>query len=1278
MNVKYFIIGWLCFNSCWSLGQDVVLLTQTEVDAFDSSITSINGDLLIGPSNNIDRILDLSNLSNVESISGDFHLQSLHHIPNLNGLESITTVGGEFYLRGAHEITNVDGLTGLASVGDEFRIQANDELTNIDGLSSLEYIGGDLKMYYNDELLNIDGFGNVTTIGGLIDISSNDNISNIDGFQNLVSVGNKIKISGNRSLKNVDGFIGLTSVNGFLTIGGLELENIDGLSNITEVSLSLKIEYANHIENLDGLSSLTNVGLNLEIFRNYDLVDVDGLSNLQNVGGDLIIQQNNELEDCCGLLHLVSDMDSIGGSISIGSNLESCNSVTEIINSDCGLELLVRANSPCIGADNGFIELQVENETNTPYYYKWKRVEDNYSDSGQSDQNDLVIEHLIEGTYNITVTTNTPSIDVKNGIQLTAIDGSIFEIVELVSTNSSFGFNNGSIVLTFSGGNPPYSVNWSGPTSGNITGIEESQIELPNLKQGEYQILASDNNFNSKDVLVTLLDDTNPIFECSEPLDVLILNDVSGSVDETEYNESKSFFVDFINVMNIGNDNDQSRVGIVEWSGVSEQEVQIPFSGDLSLLQTYSDFNRKFNGGTNPHEALNFAEEYMESFGREDVEKVVVLSTDGGASQISSSLIELAANLKANGYHIVTIAFDEAYSSSTVRTTLKEVASFDALAPGASAYSLLDDALAENIVNLYICPVDPGMTATAYFNRDGVIDILNISHEGNCPFPSSVEISMTIEAQKELSIPSGAFVTFYDSDPALFAAASLLTWQLPCAIESGTKDTFYVDLPSSGPGNIYVVFNDNGSSSTPLELPNTELDEISFANNIDFDSYCINAVATLQANRYTTTPIPVCDTIINYVTNVCNVSEVDAYDVLIDIQVPDSFVWISTVINDNGCSEELDMKYDIPANCCVSIATTFDAGSAPFGNYDSLDVILSGPLNQTYFNFTGSDTVDEDVVLNGDINCPSSIIEFEKTVNLNESCDNGFITYTYTINNELNVPLQGLNFYDELTGPANWVFRPYAKQGLSMMDFDLDGDIAEFTIDQVEPNTVASFSIDVNLSIWPFDGNITSSALLDNVPDLMNGGLQILTSNSTNTEIFASPQIELIDTIYHDINVDTLEINASINTIEGITWTSSGDGSFTGLNSEQTNYILGEMDRSNEELSLSISVESDCNEIGSNVVVILEDPLSLTEKDQWSDKYSISPNPSKGILIIEATNKISPVQLEIYNTKGEKIKENEGISRQIFELNLEDILPGLYFISIIDNEGRSVYKWMKF
>jgi len=77
----------------------------------------------------------------------------------------------------------------------------------------------------------------------------------------------------------------------------------------------------------------------------------------------------------------------------------------------------------------------------------------------------------------------------------------------------------------------------------------------------------------------------------------------------------------------------------------------------------------------------------------------------------------LADELKAEGFNIITVAFDDAYNDSDTREILRQVASVDLLAPGAPSYAELDENLAETIVGVYLCPIDPGDAATAYFER---------------------------------------------------------------------------------------------------------------------------------------------------------------------------------------------------------------------------------------------------------------------------------------------------------------------------------------------------------------------------------------------------------------------------------------------------------------------------------------------------------------------------------------------------------------------------------
>jgi hypothetical protein len=167
--------------------------------------------------------------------------------------------------------------------------------------------------------------------------------------------------------------------------------------------------------------------------------------------------------------------------------------------------------------------------------------------------------------------------------------------------------------------------------------VQDDVYQIPFLRYGEYLISVEDSAGASIAMAVTRLDDEVPVITCDVPMDIVILNDVSGSVSANEYSGSKQFFTDFLRLSNIGTASDQSRAAIVEWSFRSEQAVRIPMTGELADIEAYLDSNRAFAGGTAPHEALAFGEAYLRSIARPDVERVLVLCTDGSRGQVSSS-----------------------------------------------------------------------------------------------------------------------------------------------------------------------------------------------------------------------------------------------------------------------------------------------------------------------------------------------------------------------------------------------------------------------------------------------------------------------------------------------------------------------------------------------------------------------------------------------------------------------------------------------------------------
>ncbi|HHH54740.1 MAG TPA: VWA domain-containing protein, partial [Bacteroidetes bacterium] len=1162
------------------LSQDVTLRTQADVDAFDPSITVIIGNLKIDGAGISDPIKDLSNLSNLTSITEDLDISHNIALTKLDGLNSITSIGNNLIILSNAALVNLDGLSNLSSIVSDLSIFQNYALINLTGLSNITSIGGGLTISSNTTLPNLDGLNNITSIGGTLKLSSNPALINLTGLSNITSIGRDLDIYYNNALTNLTGLNSLTSINHDLIIannatltnlnglnnltsigGGLivqynaaltsfeglnlsnitsmgldlyiyynnALTNLDGLNNITSIGGKLFIDNNDALTNIDGLNNLSSVGRDLDIKYNKALTNIEGLNNLSSVGGDLEVYSNPSLTDCCGIQNLLDTPGAIVGQIRIYNNPSECNSKEEILDTPCGININIQTFAPCINANNGMIQVTVSGYDTIPFFYSWDRTEDGASGYGSSLDDVFSIKNLSEGTYNITVITNRPDTAIKIGIVLEQIPGSIFEIIGITTVNSSNGFSNGSITVKTAGGTAPFSYEWSGVSSGSKTGVSDDNYTMPNLAQGEYFITLSDDAGNMQEVAVSLLDETVPVFPCTEPLDIVILNDVSGSVDATEYSESKQFFVNFLEEVNIGQDADESRAAIIEWSSSGQQEVKIDITGDIDALKDYINYNRSFSGGTSPHQAMEYGKNYLDSIDRADVEKVLILSTDGSNGQVSPSLIALADKFKADGYHIVTIAFDNAFANNYTRDILTKVASNQLLAPGAPAYSLLDKDLAKNIVNLYLCPIDPGSTATAYFNRDGAIDIIDIIPNGNCPYPNGVEIKFTLEALRELSLPAGTPVTFYYNNPELFGATSVFTWVMPCALPAGAIDTFSVVLPVYSPGNIFAVLNDDGSQSPPIQFPITDIEELAYSNNIDNQRICADGNAILQAIKYTTTPKPICDTLVLYTINVCNISEIDAFGVTVNDLPPAGFVLTGTTFNDNGCALDNGDNYDIPAGCCISLTLTYDASKAENGYYRNQGVDIDGPSNQEYIDFDGSNTTAEDVIIDGSIDCPSTTVEFSKEVNVDESCDDAFVVYTFTINNEMNIPLQGLVFTDILPSSCTWAFEPYLLQGLNIGSVDIKDNTATFTIDEVQANTVATFQMDAALGLWDADGTLSNTATIENVPDPDNGGYKKIYSNSVSTDIIASPTVSIPDTIYVSASSKGIKLDAVIN-----------------------------------------------------------------------------------------------------------------------------------------------------
>ncbi len=361
-SISFFTL--LLVTVCFS--QDVTLTSQAEVDAFDPSTTSIAGNLTIQESSDsTDPIVDLSNLSNLNAITGYLQIRYNAVLPNLDGLVNLTSVGGYLSIEDNASLPNLDGLSNFTSIGGSLQIWNNAALTNLTGLLNLTSFGEHLYIWNNDALTNLDGLSNLTSLGGAFQISNNAVLTNMDGLSNLISIGGSLSIYNNAVLPNLDGLSNLTSVGGGLSIeDNASLLNLDGLSNLTSIGGSLQIWNNTALANLDGLANTTSVVGGLYINNNDALLNLDGLSNLTSIGQSLQIWDNAVLTNLDGLANTIvvhgglfiedntvlTNLDGLANTTFVDGDLNIWNNVA-LQNLD-GLANLISINGDLIIEDN--------------------------------------------------------------------------------------------------------------------------------------------------------------------------------------------------------------------------------------------------------------------------------------------------------------------------------------------------------------------------------------------------------------------------------------------------------------------------------------------------------------------------------------------------------------------------------------------------------------------------------------------------------------------------------------------------------------------------------------------------------------------------------------------------------------------------------------------------------------------------------------------------------------------------------------------------------------
>ena len=159
---------------------------------------------------------------------------------------------------------------------------------------------------------------------------------------------------------------------------------------------------------------------------------------------------------------------------------EYSDDVTVFVSTDITVDAVIDDNL-CPGEITGSIDITVNNGT-TPYLFQWTST-----NSFSSNQED--INNLAAGDYSLLITDGL-GCESNFGPYSIAPPPAAIQFSESIDPVSCYGFSDGTVAITVSGGTPNYSYQWSGnnPITGETTSI------ITDLAAGIYQLVVTDNN----------------------------------------------------------------------------------------------------------------------------------------------------------------------------------------------------------------------------------------------------------------------------------------------------------------------------------------------------------------------------------------------------------------------------------------------------------------------------------------------------------------------------------------------------------------------------------------------------------------------------------------------------------------------------------------------------------------------------------------------------------------------------------------------------------------
>lgn len=286
-------------------GQQVI---NSPADVQNLRVCSSMGHLVV---DGVAGVVDLSWLTNLETIVGSFRISDTPDLVSLTGLENLTSVGSYITIERNDSLSSLSGLAGLNSVGTYLLVSDNPLLTTL-GLSNLTNIGEDLIVVENASLpqCDADAFGTAVASGVGNNLVTNDNEPDINGVCMGVEtiVGLNCALTSSKMLNDAQlwRLAGCTTFTGFLDLQGAHIYDVTPLYALETVDGSFRIWSNPPITSLQGLENLREVTGYLYFHSMLQLTSFAPLANLETVGNYLAFYKCDSVIDLAGFDSLQS------------------------------------------------------------------------------------------------------------------------------------------------------------------------------------------------------------------------------------------------------------------------------------------------------------------------------------------------------------------------------------------------------------------------------------------------------------------------------------------------------------------------------------------------------------------------------------------------------------------------------------------------------------------------------------------------------------------------------------------------------------------------------------------------------------------------------------------------------------------------------------------------------------------------------------------------------------------------------------------------------------